>query len=606
MQKENAGPKPKDKAAMIVGGILCLVPLLLNKWTLEALFPLHVGKSLSMRGVLLLSAGGLLCLVEAQRLFRGGTLYVREKLSFLMLFGVTAFPYLYFLWLGNDFGNTSDLVYGELLSFVPYAAMIGLMPRAGILIAFVIQSVVSFVEFFYVYYYGALPGVSFLYNLIESDPSEAQGFVTDYFLSLPVFVFWAAAGVGVVVLYRLTRRLHFKFVRLFVLVFAMMLLIPMTLKTARQRIPRGNFIVKCAISFRDYRMVHEKSRQSAAEALANTPAIEYDVERPDKEVHVLIIGESADRDHMSLYGFGLKTTPRLDAMRNELYPFSNVISPFINTIPNLQTLLTFQNYESPERLMETGFLMSYLKKAGYHTVWISNQTPLGIYETLSTIMAQSCDETFFLNHNQSINQTSYDEVLFEPLAEALDADIDRQYIFIHLMGSHTPFRLRYPDEYETFDEPYPGKTERQRGILNRFHNSMLYNDYIVTHIIDAVRAKAVYSTVLYLSDHGLEVFEGRDFFGHSIEGGLEIPFVLWLSDAYKARHPDKAARLNDYLRRRYMMDDAIYSICDLLGMRFDGFDAERSIFAPEFRARKRMVHQFEYVQGRDYDSFKRK
>jgi hypothetical protein len=131
MQKENAGPKPKDKAAMIVGGLLCLVPLLLNKWTLEALFPLHVGKSLSMHGVLLLSAGGLLCLVEAQRLFRGGTLYVREKLSFLMLFrrdGVSVFVF-FVAWkrfrqhLGSGLWGAAE--------FCAYAAMIGLMRVRG-------------------------------------------------------------------------------------------------------------------------------------------------------------------------------------------------------------------------------------------------------------------------------------------------------------------------------------------------------------------------------------------------------------------------------------------------------------------------------------------
>ncbi len=250
----------------------------------------------------------------------GRKLYLREKLSFLMLFGLMTFPYLYFLWQVKDFGNTADLVYGELLSIVLYAPLIMAAPQVGILLAFGVQSVIAFIEFFYIHYYGALPGVSFLYVLVESDPNEAHGFVTDYFRSLPVLGFWAAAAVGFWLLSRLTRQLNAKAVRLFVCIFAIVLLIPMFLQSTRQRIPRGNFLVKCAISYRDYRMVHEESRQAAAAAMAHTPPLRFAFERPEKEIHVLIIGESADRDHMSLYGFGLETTPRLAAMRDELYP----------------------------------------------------------------------------------------------------------------------------------------------------------------------------------------------------------------------------------------------------------------------------------------------
>lgn len=606
MEHDKQASVSKDKTAMIVGGMLCLFPLLANKWVLQSLFPLYVGKSLSMHLTLLFSGAGILCIIEACRLFRGGALCWQEKLSFLPLIGAVVFPYLYFVWKGNDFGNTADLVYGEMLSFVPYAVLIALAPRTGLLIVFSLQSVVAFVNFFYLHYYHALPGVSFLYVLIESDPAEAHGFVMDYLLTLPMFVFWAGTGAGFWAVLRLTRKLDAKTVRLYGAALALLLLLPMILKPTRQRIPRGNFLVKCAISYYDYRKVHNESRRGAATALANTPEITFRFERPDQEVHVLIIGESADRDHMSLYGFGLATTPQLDAMRDELYPFRDVISPFVNTIPNMQALLTFQNYETPSRPMETGFLISYLQKADYHTVWISNQTPLGIYETLTTIMAQSCDATYFVNRTQGFNQASYDDLIFEPLETVLAEDIDRQYIIIHLMGLHSPFRLRYPEAYAVFDEPYPKKTERQRGLINRYHNAMLYNDYIVTQIIEAVRALNVYSTVLYLSDHGLELFETRNYFGHSLGNGLEIPFVLWLSDNYKSRHPETASRLNDYLDRRYMMDDAIYSIFDLLGMQFDTFDAGRSVFAPEFRPRQRRVNAFEYQSGRDYDAVKRK
>ena len=95
-------------------------------------FPLYVGGSLSLRSVLLISVANLFFIFEGVRLLRGGKLYVREKLSLLAIFTAAVFPYVLFLSLSKDFGNTAELVYGELLSFIPYAVLICLTPRYGI------------------------------------------------------------------------------------------------------------------------------------------------------------------------------------------------------------------------------------------------------------------------------------------------------------------------------------------------------------------------------------------------------------------------------------------------------------------------------------------
>ncbi len=42
---------------------------------------------------------------------------------------------------------------------------------------------------------------------------------------------------------------------------------------------------------------------------------------------VLVIGESTNRQRMSLYGYPRKTTPRLDAIKDELLVFDNIYSP---------------------------------------------------------------------------------------------------------------------------------------------------------------------------------------------------------------------------------------------------------------------------------------
>jgi len=579
-----------------------MMPLLMNKWAIELLFPLYIGRNLSMRNIVFAGIIGVVCLVEAVRLLRGGKLCIREKAFFLTIFAVICFPYLLFLSKSGDLSNITDLVYGEMLSFIPLSLLILALPRIGLVTALLIQSIVCFIESYYIHQYGAMPGVSFLYVFMESNPGEAGEFISEYVFSISVILFWVVMSGVFYLFFRCTRRFDSTAVRRLALALLVCLIPPMLVKGSFYAIPRGNFFIKCAISFLDYRKVHEDSRRAMQVAMQQTPPIQFAFERPAQEVHMLIIGESADRDYMSIYGYPLPTTPRLEAMRSELFLFNNVVSPFITTIPNIRVLTSFENYEHRDRTIKDGCLTSYLKAAGYQTTWISNQVPLGIHDTLTTVVAKSCDETIFVNRNQSENQPSYDELLLPALQDVLTRDTPRKFIIIHLMGLHTPFRFRYPDEYDIFHEAWPGKTDRQRGLVNRYHNAMLYNDAIVANLIEAVKKTNTCASVIYLSDHGLELFETRDYHGHSITGGLEIPLIAWVSDEYRSLHPNKVAQWSAFLDRPYMTDDMIYSVFDLLGMETKTFEPQRSIFSPDFVPRKRIVHLFDYSHSMDYDA----
>ena len=55
---------------------------------------------------------------------------------------------------------------------------------------------------------------------------------------------------------------------------------------------------------------------------------------------VLVIGESTNRQHMSLYGYHRQTTPRLDALSKELTVFDNVVASRPYTIETLPVSYT--------------------------------------------------------------------------------------------------------------------------------------------------------------------------------------------------------------------------------------------------------------------------
>ena len=53
------------------------------------------------------------------------------------------------------------------------------------------------------------------------------------------------------------------------------------------------------------------------------------------QIHILIIGESTSRHHMSLYGYYRQTNPALEKISGELALFQDVISPNAHTIESL-------------------------------------------------------------------------------------------------------------------------------------------------------------------------------------------------------------------------------------------------------------------------------
>ena len=71
----------------------------------------------------------------------------------------------------------------------------------------------------------------------------------------------------------------------------------------------------------------------------------------EKSIHLLIIGETAYRDHHGIYGYLRQTTPNLDKIKDDLVIFNDVISPTPRTDSSLRRALTLVSNEN-ERLSE--------------------------------------------------------------------------------------------------------------------------------------------------------------------------------------------------------------------------------------------------------------
>lgn len=310
---------------------------------------------------------------------------------------------------------------------------------------------------------------------------------------------------------------------------------------------------------------------------------------------VLVIGESTNRQRMSLYGYPRKTTPELDKLRDQLDVFDNVITPRPYTIEALQQVLTFADEDHPDLYLKTPSIVSMMKQAGYKTFWITNQQTMTKRNTMLTTFSEQADEQVYLNNNRNQNARQYDGDVLEPFTKALADKAERKLIVVHLLGTHMSYQYRYPPSFDTFTDRQgvpDGVNDDQLPTYNSYDNAVRYNDFVVSSLIKDYAKTDPNGFLLYLSDHGEDVFDsaGHDTLGRN-EGKptapmYTIPFMTWASPKWRATHD---WNMQGDVQRPYSSSQLIHTWADLAGLSFDELDRSRSLVSDSFKPRPLLI-----------------
>lgn len=293
------------------------------------------------------------------------------------------------------------------------------------------------------------------------------------------------------------------------------------------------------------------------------------------QTYIVIIGESVNKHHMSLYGAKEKTTPYLDSMESDLFIFRNVKSAHCNTREAVAGLLCLnENFED-------GDIITFFKQAGFKTFWFSNQYTAGNCDNFISMIASLSDEKAFINksHYRTKLTSVFDEKLLDNFKGAFYNKADRKIIFLHLMGSHLPYCKRYPAAFDKF-KSYSNFSSKLKEI-DEYHNSILYTDYILNKILEIVKQYKGKVCVLYFSDHGEDITESPTSPHSHVESlstpaMFEIPFIVWLSDEYKNSNEEFIKNWD--LNREYITDNLIHSLINLARLHSKEYDYRKSIF----------------------------
>ena len=450
---------------------------------------------------------------------------------------------------------------------------------------------------------------SVIFIMFESNISEAGEYMTQYFAWWIVLAFIAHSAFSVFLWTRL-RPVHLPRGQAWVAAMAIVIAVvgyPLVKQIARAETLAGamekfeNRVEpavpwQMVVAYRRYTQQLE-NMQGMLDNVSKIPPLHNleDAQANQPATLVLVIGESTNRQRMSLYGYPRQTTPELDKLKDQMAVFNNVITPRPYTIEALQQVLTFADEENPGLHLKTPSLVSMMKQAGYKTWWITNQQTMTKRNTMLTTFSQQADEQIYLNNNRNQNARQYDGDVLEPFSRALADSAPRKLIIVHLLGTHMSYQYRYPPTFDQFTDRKgvpDGVRDDQLPTYNSYDNAVLYNDFVVSSLIKDYAKTDPNGFLLYLSDHGEDVFDSP---GHSTLGRNEgkptapmytVPFIAWASPKWRETHTWDFAGDVD---RPYSSSHLIHTWADLAGLSFDELDRSKSLVSDSFKVRPLLI-----------------
>jgi glucan phosphoethanolaminetransferase (alkaline phosphatase superfamily) len=291
---------------------------------------------------------------------------------------------------------------------------------------------------------------------------------------------------------------------------------------------------------------------------------------------VLVLGESARVDRWSLYGYGRPTNPRLEQRRNLVF-FRDMVSASVATRHSVPAILSRRPLVGPEGAAQRPepSLVAAFKEAGYRTAWLSTQSMSGFFDTSIAIYAREADQARFLNPVAYTHEGSYDEALVKPLEEFLGAAGPAMAV-VHTMGSHFNYAYRYPPQFDRFkpsskaprDGP-EGPAGRGVETNNAYDNSILYTDHVLDRLIEALARDGKRSLLVYISDHGEDVYDPSCPIGASIRRGrwsYRVPAFVWMSDGLAREKKKELDLLKQRAALPWQSGVVFQTVMDLAGI----------------------------------------
>lgn len=320
---------------------------------------------------------------------------------------------------------------------------------------------------------------------------------------------------------------------------------------------------------------------------------------------VVIIGESFSKHHASLYNYQLNTTPHLvkEKENGNLFAFNDVITPYNMTTLAVKNILSTNSISLGQYWTDYPPFTIIFHKAGYDVAMWDNQKATGnvTFHDFSISSYLYSNQMIALAYNH-INNDIYDYDM-QLICNTINTKRNNKHTLTiyHLLGQHAQAKWRYPDTQENniFSEKdinRPDLNKEKKDAIAEYDNATRYNDLVVLKIFDYYRHRC--AVVVYLSDHGEEVYDYRDVIGRTHEPEknkmtlkyqYQIPFMIWCSNNYKQQYPELITSLEKAVNRPFTSDNLSHLLFTLGFVKSPYYNRKKDILNNQYQCGKRRV-----------------
>ena len=261
----------------------------------------------------------------------------------------------------------------------------------------------------------------------------------------------------------------------------------------------------------------------------------------DREVYVLVIGETARACSFGLYGYGRETTPLLQKEQG-LVAFPKAVTQSNTTHKSVPMLLSAE--------------------AGFHTAFISNQRP---NRSFIDFFGEEADEWTFIKERDPEAAALGDEAMLPEVAGILAEGRRKEFIVLHMYGSHFNYHERYPRRAAFFrpDDATEAKAGNRAQLVNAYDNTIRFTDRFLADLAAMLGKTGALSAMIYTSDHGENIFDdSRRLFLHASPVPsyyeLHVPLMVWMSPAYRQAYAPVEAALRANSQKRVATSESVF------------------------------------------------
>lgn len=378
------------------------------------------------------------------------------------------------------------------------------------------------------------PPQTMIAAFFETDLRESKEFVKSLpFYSYFFSVLWFAFGGWVLYLAKKLLQISTK-IRIISALFFLILGVVLTIERPLRFYFRGEGFdmsqsKTAIISF--YASIHRKIKDyqmykaDIEASMKKESSWEITNVSPKYQDYVLVIGESVLRDYMQVYGFPLKNTPFAQRANGIILEGFTAAAP--NTISALtRALMQRENNE----LVYQNNIISLAKKAGFQTIWISNQGFAGGHDSAVSKIASLSDEKVFTKTYDSTS-LNYNDIELIPIFKRLFKEkSEKPRLFVlHLMGSHSTFseRLRNSIHYNYINRS-----------MSAYVQTLEETDELLSEVYQILKDNSQSFSMLYFADHGLMSQDRNNSLFATLTHGstapkksvYRVPFMMFSSD----------------------------------------------------------------------------